>query len=418
MNKKIKNVDTYKIELTGLSANFFIAVLIAMTTSIIPMLLSRDNAIFYTSLPFFISVVILFSCAIYFRGWGIIASALSFILYGFVTDMPMKILIVNAIINTLQIGLLLLGYLWIKKRKTTNKNKYSKGIFYLSQYNSLLIVIFLLYLAFCIFGIVSNDNMLLIFFVVTALLTLAKIIIERDVFLVYYTLFIALFPSAISCVLSIILAGVPKPEIEEYFYTWTFSNYILLQTCGYILYQLLYSKKPFKLINKDIIVIDASTLAYYIAMAIWNSIIIYLFCLNFLNLVNLIYFFPWALGNFFLGSNLIFSRYNDAGDVPNKFDWYEKRAIVVENNTSGIVTIISFLLPVSATLLKDNIPPILLVLFIVNIFCACLAVGLIWVPANNIKFMALLKTLKTIFYLFSITFLLISVIMIMFSAKI
>lgn len=416
MKEKTQHVDTYKIELTGLSANFFISVLIAMTTSIIPMLLNSEKAIFYTSLPFFISVVILFSCAMFLRGWGIIASALSFILYGFATNMPIKVLIVNSTINTLQIGLLLLGYLWIKHRKRINKNKYSKGVFYLSQYNSLLIVDFFLYLAVCIFGIVKNENMLLIFFIVTGFLTLVKMTIERDVFLLYYTLLIAFLPSAFSCILSILLAGVPKSEIEEYFYTWTFSNYILLQTCGYIIYQILYSKKPFKLKNKDIFVIDASTLAYYIAMVIWNSIIIYLFCLNFLNLVNLVYFFPWALGNFFFGSNLIFSRYNDAGDVPNKFDWYEKRAIVVENNTSGIVTIISFLLPLSTTLL-NNIPPILLVLFIVNIFCACLAVGLIWVPANNIKFMALLKTLKTIFYLFSITFLLISVIMIMFSQK-
>lgn len=416
MKEMTQQVDTYKIELTGLSANFFISVLIAMTTSIIPMLLNSEKAIFYTSLPFFISVVILFSCAMLLRGWGIIASALSFILYGFATNMPMKVLIVNSAINTLQIGLLLLGYLWIKQRKRINKNKYSKGVFYLSQYNSLLIVDFFLYLAVCIFGIVKNENMLLIFFVVTVFMTLVKIIIERDVFLLYYTLLIAFLPSAFSCVLSVFLAGVPKAEIEEYFYTWTFSNYILLQTCGYIIYQILYSKKPFKLMNKDIFVIDASTLAYYIAMVIWNSIIIYLFCFNFLNLVNLVYFFPWALGNFFFGSNLIFSRYNDAGDVPNKFDWYEKRAIVVENNTSGIVTIISFLLPLSTTLL-NNIPPILLVLFIVNIFCACLAVGLIWVPANNVSFMALLKTLKTIFYLFSISFLLISVIMIIFSQK-
>ena len=65
----------------------------------------------------------------------------------------------------------------------------------------------------------------------------------------------------------------------------------------------------------------------------------------------------------------------------------------------------------------ENIPPVLLVLFVVNIFCACLAVGLIWVPANNVRFMAFLKTLKTIFFLFAISFLMLSVIMIMFSPK-
>ena len=119
-----QQVDTYKIELTGLSANFFIAVLIAMTTSIIPILLNSDKAVFYTSLPFFISVVILFACSIYFRGWGIIASCLTFIMYGLVTEMPIKVLIVNVIVNTLQIYFLLLGYRWIKNRKRTNRKKY------------------------------------------------------------------------------------------------------------------------------------------------------------------------------------------------------------------------------------------------------------------------------------------------------
>lgn len=415
MEERIEKLDTYKIEVTGYSANFFIALLVAMVTSLIPMLLNSDEAIFYTSMPFYISVVILFACAMYLRGWSVFASFSSFVLYGLLTEMPIRILTVNVVVNTLQIFLLLLGFIWIKNRKRTNRNKYAKGTFYLSQYNSLLIIDFFLYLAVCIFGLIKYEHTLEVFFILTVAMTLIKIIIEKDFYLLFYTLFIAFFPSVFSCILSIVWAGVPKSEMVEYFVTWSFSNYILLQTCGYIAYQLLYSKKPFKIANNSIIMIDASTLAYYIAMVLWNAIIIYLFCLNFLNLVHLIYFFPWALGNIFLGLNFVFSRYNDAGDVPNKFDWYEKRAIVVENNTSGIVTIISFLLPVSATLLKD-IPPILLILFIVNIFFACLAVGLIWVPANNVKFMALLKTLKTIFYLFSITFLLISVIMIMFSS--
>ncbi len=409
--------DTYKIQMTGLSANFFIALLVAMTTSIIPMLLNSSQAIYYTSLPFYITIVILFVCVICFRKWGIVASVFTYLLYGFVLQLPLKLFFVNTLVNTCEISLMFLAYWWIKRLKRPNRNMYAKGVFYLSQFNSFLILIFLSYLAVCMFGLFkSNNYVLYAFFGITVLITVIKICIERDLYLLYYSLFIALLPSALACLLSIGFSDVPVNLIVEYFNTWTLSNYILIQTCGYIFYQLLYTKPSYYFKCKSIQEIDASTIAYYVSLTIWNIVIIYLFYLNFFHLNNLIYFFPWALGNVFLSLNLIFSRYNDAENVENKFDWYEKRAIVVENNTSGIITIISFLLPVSATLLKD-IPPILLVLFVANIFCACLAVGLIWVPATNVKFMALLKTLKTVFYLFAIAFLMLSVIMIMFSPK-
>ena len=417
MKQSTQQSDTYKIHMTGWSANFFISLLIATSTSIIPILLNSSQAIFYTSLPFYITIVILFVCVICFGGWGILASFLTYLLYGAVLELPFKVFMANTLVNTLEIWLMLMAYRRIKQLKTPNKNSYAKGSFYLSPYNSFLIIIFLTYLALCMFGIFkSNSYVLYTFFGVTALLTIIKICKERDLYLLYYTLFIALIPSALSCLISILLVDVPSNLVVEYFNTWTLSNYILIQTCGYICYQLLFTKRTYHFEHKSVQEIDASTLAYYASLIVWNVVIIYLFHLNLFNLFNLIYFFPWALGNIFLSLNLIFSRYNDAGNVENKFDWYEKRAIVVENNTSGIITIISLLLPVSASLL-ENIPPVLLVLFVVNIFCACLAVGLIWVPANNVRFMAFLKTLKTIFFLFAISFLMLSVIMIMFSPK-
>ena len=417
MKESVNQSDTYKIELTGLSANFFTALMIALVTSIIPMLLNSEDAVFFTSLPFYITVVILFGCVIRFRLWGVVASIFTFFLYGLVLELPLRIFLVNSVVNTIELLLMLYAFNYIKNLKIPNRNRYAKGIFYLSQYNSLLIIIFFFYLTVCVFGLFSsNSNVLYCFFGITFLLTMIKVVIERDIRLFLYTFLIALLPSIISCLLSIWLAKVPEELVVDYFCTWTLSNYVLIQTCGYIVYQLLFSKPSCLYKNNELLIVDASTTAYYIAIVLWNSIIIYLFYLNFFKLVNFIYFFPWALGNVFLGLNLLFSQFNDAENVKNKFDWYEKRAIVVENNTSGIITIISFLLPVSATLL-DDIPPILLVLFVTNIFCACLAVGLIWVPATNVKFMAFLKTLKTIFYLFAITFLLISVIMIMFSPK-
>lgn len=70
------------------------------------------------------------------------------------------------------------------------------------------------------------------------------------------------------------------------------------------------------------------------------------------------------------------------------------------------------MLPMTFTLI-ESIPPYLPIFFIANIFCACLSIGLIWTPKKNIKFIALLKTLKTIFYTYSITLLMLCVIMVM-----
>ena len=113
---------------------------------------------------------------------------------------------------------------------------------------------------------------------------------------------------------------------------------------------------------------------------------------------------------------MFFTVYDDAngkGDDDDRFKWYEDRIITIEKNTSGIIMIIAFMLPLSVTLMKEEFPGILVILFAANIFFACLAVGLIWVPNRKIRFINLLKTIKTISYTYAITLLLTSSIMIM-----
>lgn len=408
--------DTYKLETTGICANFLIMILIATMTSIIPLLLNNSSAIFYNSLPFYIVIVIFFTCIIYLRYWSLVIGIISISICGFMLELPLKILFVNSAANILQILLLLIGFIYLKRMKIPNKNKYTKGIFYLSQYNSFLLLIVVLYLILCISSANNLIHTLYIFASITFISTIIKIIFNKDYHLLLYTIIISLLPSLICSTLSALGSGVPIDLMDEYILTWTLSNYILLQTCGYLIYQLLFLQLPKYFRNKEIIEIDASSIIYYIAMLLWNILIIYLLYSKILQEDKYIYFFPWILGNIFFGFNLRFSFSNDAEAVTDKFSWYENRVIIVERNTSSIITIISFLLPLSVSFM-ENIPNELLVLFIANIFCACLSVGLIWVPKPNIKFIALLKSLKTIFYLYSITLLLISVIMIVFSKK-
>jgi hypothetical protein len=247
--------------------------------------------------------------------------------------------------------------------------------------------------------------------------TIVMSIINKDSHYSYYTVLIALLPSLVASTCSAIFSEVPKDLMGDYILTWTSSNYILLQSIGYFVFTHYEAWEVDFCSNREIKSIDISSILYYTAALLWNVFIIYLFRHDIFAGKSYMYFFPWALGNFLLLSNLFFSKFDDAKGAENYFKWYEDRVIVVEKNTSVIITIISFLLPLSGVLTKVNVPEILTFIFIANIFCACFSVGLIWVPNSNVKFIALLKTIKSILYTYSLILLLMSAIMIMYTYK-
>lgn len=413
-----KLCETYKLETTGMCANVVLMTLIGTILSVIPLLLNHSDAIFYTSQSFYITIVILFACLIYFKKWGIFISIVLFSICSFLSDLPTnRVLFVNFIINIVQILFCYIAYLIIKKLKYRNNNKYSKGIFYLSKYNFILILLFVLYLIF--YAVTDLKlHVVLLFFSITFLSTIFKSIIKKDLHLLLYTFLIALLPSFICSSLSAFLSNVPNSQTLDYIFMWSMSNYILLQTSGYIVFQILYTKPPFSLKNDEVYNIDISSIAYYVAILCWNILLLYFISVEAFGNNKYAYFFPWILGNILFGLNLCFSFQNDTCNITDdkeKFKWYENRVVVVENNTSYIITIISLLLPIGVKFMYEIdgviIPSVLLMLFIANIFFAIMAVGLIWIPQSNIKFIAFLKSLKTIFYLYSISLLLISVIM-------
>ena len=388
--------------------------LISVVTSIIPLLLNSDSAIFYTSQPLYITIIILFIVLMYYKFWGLLVGAGTFLICGTMLDLPNKILIINSTINIFQLFLLLITYLFVTKYNPQQKRNTS---FSLSIYNFFLSISFILYVVYNIWAKDISNIILYSFAGIILLATIIKSIIEKEIDRLCFTLLIATLPSLLASTCSAIWSDVPKDLMFDYVATWTLSNYILLQTCGYIAYRYCAPSRNFTFSNLSEIQIQSSSILYYIATIIWNLFIIYMMYLKLLPSTQSIYFFPWALGNIFLISNLYFSRYNDTIKIEKDdelFKWHEERVITVEKNTSGIIAIISFLLPLSVQLMGKQIPPVLVVIFIANIFCACLSVGLIWTPQHKIKFISTLKTIKTIFYLYSIALLLLSVMMIMF----
>lgn len=404
--------ETYKISTSGFCVNFSIIFLISLVISIIPLLLSKDSSVFYSSQPFYIAVLLLFVGVMYYKWYGVLLAVFTFIICGICYNFNPSIAILNSIINVGQIVLLLLSYLGLKKIKTENLNMYSKGEFLISLYNFTLILVFIVYIIYCTSIKKNTIDFLGIFSVIVLILTVVKAVTAKDVRLVYFTFMIALFPSVIVSSVSAYFNEIPSEFRNEYIIVWSLSNYILLQTAGYLMYQIFFTREIKMLENRKILKVDVGSIVFYISILIWNLLILWMMNNDIIKVNSIIYFFPWALGNIFLIMNLYFSSFYDAEAEIDKFAWYEKRVVIVEKNTTTIITLISFMLPLTFSLIKD-IPSYLPIFFIANIFCACLSIGLIWTPKKNIKFIALLKILKTIFYTYSITLLMLCVIMVM-----
>ena len=409
------------MEMKGGTANLLLMILISSMTVIVPLLLNQASTVFYLSTPFYITIVVLYFSVLYLRVWGILITAITLIVSGLFLEIPQDLFITNTFVNIIQIIILYIAttYLRSPKRRKTELH-YQKGEFYFSFYNLCIICLLFVY---GVLGLFVQDEILTVIIVLSSVLLLATLIKayrNSDPILLKYTIIVAFLPSALCSFISAYLCHVPENLVIDYCLTWTLSNYIFLQTIGYIIFQIFYVRRIHGYKHNDIVKVSLSRAVYYISIVIINLLIIYLYYSKIIGSYGYVYFFPWLLGNIFLLSNFYFSKFDDATGVKeeNRFDWYEKRIITIEKNTSGIITIISFILPLSVTLMRESmpIPSELVILFASNIFFACLSVGLIWIPNKNLRFISLLKSVKTIAYTYSITLLLISTILIMFTS--
>ena len=418
INSNTGNLEyTYKISISNLLSNVSIMFLVSLVVSVMPLLLNYDQAIFYTSQSLYTAVILLFVAMMYFDWWGLIVGLMTFLICGWVLRLPAGIMISNTLANILQLILLHISYKLIKRINCENRNVYKSGNLYLNLYNYALMLIFLFYLVYVFSTIEINIWVLFSFTILVFCITMAKALKEKDVRLLLFNFLIAFLPSLIASTSSYYL-GIFFTDHENtafrYISTWTLSNYVLLQTIGYWFYQYFYTRSFDKFdnnVNRPVII---STVLYYGAAFVWNMLIILMLKSEVLGVKAYMYFFPWALGNIFLLSNLYFSSSQGVANEVDKFKWFENRIIVIEKNTSTIIMIIAFLLPLSLEFLKDT-PDILKTLFAANIFCTCAAVGLIWIPKDNVKFISLLKSLKTICYTYSISLLLLCVVLILSS---
>lgn len=432
--------NTYKVRISRFCLYFSLIILASLAISIMPLMLNTDQSVFFTSQPLYLAILLLFVMVLFLGWWGLSVGGLMFLICGLVGDMPAGICFTNGFANILQLALFVLCYKWLKtmkdsadkKGKQIRTNCYDNGSVYFNLYNFFLLIAGILYV-FCSFVLSNNSGVIMCgFFGTIMLATIIKSLpqkkkgIKADLRLIVFTVFMAFLPSLISSSLSFYLGSLLSHTTAtaiDYISTWTMSNYILIQTFGYSCYQIFY-KKSFDISSKikasyeEEHLFDISSVIYYIAVFVWNLLILFLILRDSQNM-KYMFFFPWALGNAFLMMNLYFcekEKYDmeeyKEGKEGSAFKWFEERIVVVEKNTSSIIMIIALLLPLSLKYLNDS-TSFLKTLFILNIFCVSIAVGLIWTPKSYVKFISLLKTLKTVFYTYSISSLLLCVVVLM-----
>jgi len=243
-----------------------------------------------------------------------------------------------------------------------------------------------------------------------------------------YLVFICVIPGTIcACINSIYSNYFNKNDPQDNFLLWITSNFILLSTFGYVFLSLFINnvKKEKSNISINLIPIKIPVILYYFSILLWNLLFFIMYCADWLdgdNTFTFAYFFPWSIGNILFISNFVLAQYNEFDiniiketDTKHPFLWVEKRAIVTETNTAAIMETVVLAIPIFLTIFYNvfgrEINKNIIVIFIFNVSVAVASIALIWVPQGNIRFMSLLKTIKTILHLFSISLLLLISIM-------
>lgn len=405
---KYPECDNYMVSINGYVINTAYIILIGLSISMLPLLVNSPSMIVSGySMPVYVGVIIILGVAMYCGLKSallvsLISGGIYFVAAKSQTNSFLAFFIWN-IANLLQILIMFLGITLIEK-----KRKYKPFQHGLTPYKTLLLVSFILYCYFTFTQIKNHEYCMIIISLILFSVSILKS--RKDPCLFKYIFGVAVLPSVISSFLFSYL-GMKMNIIQESiwiknFFLWWLSNYILLQTVGYLLFLILY-QKDCKFHANTMKLVHADSLMYYIAVFAFNIFIIHIYRGKILDGCEYVIVFPYLLGNFLLGTNFYFSHKKDCLSMSERFKWYEGRVITIEKNMSIVITIITFLIPMGLSR-AQNVPPEILPILILNILFACMTVGLVWIPECNVKFMSLTKTIKTISFSYAIVLALIN----------
>ena len=399
------NENEVLLKIEGKTYKPYICVLIVVLSTLMQVLSSSGISSNSVIVTMYFNIVLVLCAIHYIKFYGVIAATVSSLIFSLTINQTLLNLCFVVFANFLQAILLYFLYNSYQKNHVHKKsNTISKSE----------ILSFILGISYFLCNLYTKDYYKTIAIIILSLLILLhtiSAIIEKSKSHVLLIIFLVV-PNIIGASVGSIEIYNGKFNIQSYldnFLTWTFSNSILLLSFAYILL----GKLPqIKETAKEFLSIKLSTALFYASTILWNVILYILYTLGWLDKALGSYVFPWLVGNLFFILNMYYSIHKETTDVGNEgFKWFENRSIVAENNTQMLVAIISFLLPICAQLL-GTITYSISILFIFNITCAIISIGLVWIPKGKIKDMSAIKHVKTVFHLFTLSLLLLNIVLI------
>ncbi|MBE6821176.1 MAG: hypothetical protein E7516_09030 [Ruminococcaceae bacterium] len=398
-----KSEITLKIE--GKSYKPYAFILCVILATLMQVLSSSGNDTSQAIVTLYFSIVLL-TLSIYKIGfYGVIAAGISSALFLFSIHQEPAAFFTVVLANTVQAVLIYSAFKIFRFSARSD-----------SAIGTTTLLSFIAGTAYVLFSFLHNEyytvgsSVILVFLVCIYIIDFFK---KRDGQLLKFALFVVLIPNFTGATIGS-LQDMPLTEINIYwdnFFRWFFSNVILMLSFGYPLFKII-NQKSKQSKTSTYLLVKFSTALFYISVVLWNLIIFSLYYVGWLNKNTNSFFFPWLVGNLFFLANLYFSTFDEKlGKTSEKFQWYENRSVATENNTQMLVAIISFLLPICAQLL-GTISHSISVLFIFNITSAIVSIGLIWIPEDHVRYMSAIKHLKTAFHLFTLSLLLLNIILI------
>ncbi len=403
--KEPTNNNEISLRIEGKTYKPYICILVIVLSTLIQVLSSSGITSNNVIVTMYFNIVLILCAIHYIQFYGVIAATVSSSIFAFTIVQTWINFCFIVFANFLQAFLLYLLYkAYQKHHKPKNNNAISKSE----------ILVFLLGIFYFLSNLYARDYYKTISIIILSLLIIVHVssaIIEKSKSHVLLLIFL-LIPNIIGASIGSIEIYNGEWNTQSYldnFSIWTFSNSILLLSFGYILLGRLPQNKE---LEKQFLSVKLSTALFYLSTILWNVILYILYVLGWLDKALPSYVFPWLVGNLFFVLNMYYSIDKETTDTGDKgFKWFENRSIVAENNTQMLVAIISFLLPICAQLL-GTITYSISILFIFNITCAIISIGLVWIPKGKIKDMSSIKHIKTVFHLFTLSLLLLNIVLI------
>lgn len=383
----------------------YLFVLVTVLMVLMQVLSSSGNNTSQAIVTLYFSIV-LTTITIYKIGWlGILASGLSSLLFTLTIKQTFNVMLIIVSANALQAFLIWLAFRFVRfeQSKESGLRIETLGI----------IVLGILYLLNNVLYPMDHNVfsaaivfLMLCLFVIGALRSKIKGALP-------FLLFVVLLPNFVGASIGAF------QDCQQFFdgiyignfCRWFFSNVILTLSFGYPMLRL-FKQRNIAKFPDSFLHVKLSTALYFAATILWNLIIFALYYIGWLNQHINSYFFPWIVGNLFFIANMFLSVFPEIDpEHAERFQWYEQRSVVAENNTQMLVAIISFLLPICAQLI-GVITYSISILFIFNITSAIISIGLIWIPKDHVRYMSAIKHIKSVFHLFTLSLLLLNVVLI------